>query len=165
MIGDKSIVAFELGDNVDGSDELFELDIWVLNEHVTCEDNIAYLKSLVHYISYDYGTDRDILKYKKYFKSLSVEDAHRFILSTRDSNSEYYDIENDQIYPNQQYLDWGPNTDNVFCFAIPKDDGVYISLEFMSPASKAGSVKCEPIDFVLFNKILRDFVSYAEQKI
>ena len=165
MIGDKSVVAFELGEKYGGSEELYELEIWVLSERVTCVDNISYLKSLLHYVSYDYETDRDILKYKRYFEDLSVEDAHKFILSTRDSDSVHYDIEDDQIYPNQQYLNWGPNTDNVYCFAIPKEDGIYITLEFMSPESKTGSVKSALIDMSVFNKILRDFVSYAESKI
>lgn len=165
MIGDKSIVAFELGSKYGGSEDLYELEIWVINERVTCVDNIAYLKSLIHYISYDYESDQDISKYKKYFEDLSVEAAHKFILSTRDSESVFYDIEDDKIYPNQQYLDWGPNTDNVLCFAIPKDDGIYMTLEFMSPESKAGRVKSSLVDLPLFHKILRDFVSYAQTKI
>ena len=165
MIGNKGIIGFELGEKVDDSADLFEFEIWVLNERVTCIDNIAYLKSVLHYIKYDIEPNRDISKFKKYFENLTAESAHEFILSTRDSDSINYDIENDEILPNQQYLDWGPNTDNVACFAIPKEDGIYITLEFFQPGDKAGNIKSKKIDYSQFNKILREFVAYAEQSI
>lgn len=165
MIGSKEIIGFELGEKVDGSADLFELEIWVLNERVTCIDNIAYLKSVLHYIKYDIESNRDISKFKKYFESLTAESAHEFILSTRDSDSKNYDIENDEILPNQQYLNWGPNTDNVACFVIPREDSVYITLEFFQPEDKAGNIKSKKIDYTQFNKTFREFVEYAEQRI
>ncbi len=130
LIGNKEVIGFELGENVDGSDDLFEFEIWVLNQHVTCLDNIAYLKSVFHYIKLDIKPSRDISKFKKYFNRLTAESAHEFILSTRDPDSKNYDIEQDEILLNQQYLNWGDNTDNVVCFAIPIEDNVYLTLEF-----------------------------------
>jgi len=165
LIGNKDVIGFELGEKVDGSPDLFEFEIWVLNEQVTCIDNIAYLKSVLHYIKYDIEPNRNISKFKKYFESLTAESAHEFILSTRDPDSKNYDLENDEILPNQQYLNWGPNTDNVSCFAVPKDDGVYITLGFFQPENKAGNIKTKDVDLSQFNQILREFIAYAEQRI
>jgi len=165
LIGNKNLIGFELGSRVEGSSDLFEFDMWLLNQHVTCVDNIAYLKSFLFHIEDDASPNRDISKYSAYFEGGTAEDSHKFILSTRDVESANYDIENDEILPNQQVLNWGPNTDNISCFLIPKKDGVYLTLEFYVNGENTGNIRSEKIELARFNKILNEFVSYGANKI
>lgn len=59
---------------------------------------------------------------------LSLEAAHRFILSTRDENSENYGLEEDDLFVNHQVFNWGPNTDNVLCFLINERGQLYLTI-------------------------------------
>ncbi len=148
-----------------GSSELYELDIWLLDHHITSIDNVAYLKSVVYQAEGDVVGAHDLYKFSKYFQNMSAKEAHKLILSTRDPESEFYDFENDEVYPNQQVLNWGPNTDNIACFLIPIDGSVYITVEHYYPPTEIGTVFSKQIDVAYFDSVLKEFIECGASKI
>lgn len=164
-IGHKDIIRIEIGEGIDGSPDLFKLDVWLLGQHITTTDNIAYLKSVIAQAEIDLIENRDLKRFANYFKGMSAQEAHNFILSTRDSEAENYDIENDQIYPNQQILNWGPNTDNVACFLVPLGNSIYATIEHHDTEEKTGSIFAGEIDLSLFNETIKAFIKCGANKI
>ncbi|OZG69926.1 hypothetical protein BTA51_28660 [Hahella sp. CCB-MM4] len=164
-IGRRDIIEIELGDKVEGSRDLFYLDVWLLGRHITKIDNVAYLKSLIAQAEDDLIEGRDLSKFSKYFINMSPMEAHEFILSTRDSESTNFDIENDEIYPNQRILNWGPNTDNATCFLIPVAESIIATIENHDNGPGAGTFFTGEIDPEYFNNTIKEFVESGAKKI
>ncbi|WP_226648447.1 hypothetical protein [Microbulbifer variabilis] len=161
-IGSRDIIGIKIGECVEGSLDLYEFDMWLLGQHVTRIDNIAYLKSVLYQAEDDLIEKRDLHRFSKYFHNMSPEEAHNFILSTRDPSSEYFDIEDDLIYPNQQILNWGPNTDNVACFIVPLGKSIYASIEHYD---NKGVVFTGEISPSYFSDTISKFIKYGTSKI
>jgi hypothetical protein len=164
-IGRRDIIEIEIGKRIDGARDLFEFDVWLMGHHITRIDNVAYLKSVIAQAEDDLIKNRDLNTFSKYLQGMSAQEAHKFILSTRDTESESFDIENDQIYPNQQILNWGPNTDNVVCFLVPLDRLTYVTIQYCDTAGEAGVIFTGKIDLSFFNKAIEEFIERGANKI
>ena len=158
-------MAIEVGDKVENSSDLFLFEIWFLGRHVTCVDNIAYLKAVIVQAEDDLIENRNLYKHSAYFSNMTPVEAHNFILSTRDPESPNWDIEDDTIYLNHRVLDWGPNTDNVSCFLIPIKEVIYATLEFWQSESKNREITCRPIEIGQFNSVIKEFISHVANRI
>lgn len=165
MIGNKDVLAIEIGDKIRDSHDLFLFEIWFLGQHVTCVDNIAYLKAVLAQAEDDILEYRDLNQHAAYFSNMTPVEAHEFILSTRDPESPNWDIEDDTIYLNYSVLNWGPNTDNVCCFLIPIKEVLYATLQFWRFGSEIGEITYKPIEIHQFNTVIREFISYGVGKI
>ena len=166
LIGNKETICFELGERaIEGSPDLFKFDVWLIGHHITYVDNVAYLKCVVSVIECDLADEVKLKRYADYFIGMSPEEAHRFIVSTRDTNSEKYDIEGDEIYPNQNILNWGPNSDNVTCFVIPINGRFVVTLEHHSPLAITGKIFSKEMSLQEFNRTIEAFVEYGRSKI
>jgi hypothetical protein len=165
LIGDRKTIAIELGEKIEGSRDLFEFNLWFLDYHITNEDSVAYLKVLLAQSEEDILDNRDLNKFEGYFSNMSALEAHKFILSTRDPNSKNYDLENDEIYPNQRIFDWGPNTDNVTCFLLPIQGTIHATLEIHGSDSSQLKFITSPIDTAYFSNVVKEFIKQGARKI
>ena len=104
----------------------------------------------------------DLERFQTYFKGLTVEGIHQFILSTRDENSENYDLEDDDIFPNHRILDWGPNTDTVFCFIVKVGVQLYLTMCFDREENKVFSC---PLTKKYFTETLKALFCELRKKI
>ena len=165
MIGNKEIIAIEVGDKVQDSPDLFLFEIWFLGRHITCVDNIAYLGPVLVQAEHDILENRNLNQHAAYFSNMSPVEAHQFILSTRDPESPNWDIEDDTIYLNHCILNWGPNTDNVSCFLIPIKGVIYATLQFWDSESYKNEIFYSAIDVQQFNNVIKEFIKYGTNRI
>ena len=128
LIGNKKPFAFEIADHSEGDMKI--VDIWINSISICCDDNTVYLPQFIGSVDLSLPNDLDLKKYDKYFHGLTPEQIHRFIKSTRDEESENYDVEDDWIYPHHQFLDWGATTDNVTCFIFESNGNTFITFSF-----------------------------------
>ena len=73
---------------------------------------------------------RNFLKYSPVFENMTPEQAHKFISSTRNENSENYDFDNDRIYTCLRFLGLDETTDNFTSFIFFIGETLYITYEF-----------------------------------
>lgn len=163
--GRRDIIEIELGDKIEASRDLFYLDVWLLGCHLTKIDNVAYLKSVIAQAEDDLIGGRDLSKFSRHFINMSPLEAHKFILSTRDSESTNFDIENDEIYPNQSILNWGPNTDNATCFLVPVPGSIVATIENHDTGSDSDGFLTGEIDPEYFNNTIKEFIESGANKI
>ena len=116
-------LSFSVGDK---ESELVPIDMKIGMKNITDSDNFAYIAQIRQSISFDIeniSKKNSFTKYNKYFEGLSFVEILEFILSTRDLESENYNIENDDIYPYHRIMDWGPTCDHLTTFLIPDLEG------------------------------------------
>lgn len=128
LLGNKETIGFEVGEYVKGSPKLRYLEIWLCAKRITEFDNVAHIPTLVAACDDDAEFNLDLNKHCNYLRKLELEDAHSFILSTRDIDSENYGLEEDDLFLNHQVFNWGPNTDKVFCFLINQNGQMYLTV-------------------------------------
>jgi hypothetical protein len=127
-IGDKSKIAFEIAEKE--VSDLRQINLWLNNYLVNFDDNCVYVPTYIGSLESECHRDLAFNKYAKYFEELSIEEIHRFILSTRDELSKNYDLEEDRIYPYYRFMDWDETTDNMTSFIFLKSNKLYITFEF-----------------------------------
>ena len=69
-------------------------------------------------------------KYEAYFEGKSLIEIVEFIKSTRDINSNNFDLEDDNIYPLYRFFNWSDIYDHFSCFLIPYKDHLYLTFHF-----------------------------------
>jgi hypothetical protein len=143
--GDKATFAFEVGERVSG--DLRTVNIFIGGRNICCDDNKPYIPQFIGSIARSaegLKTIDEYLKFERCFSGMTVEEAHEFVKSTRDENSENYDIEDDKIYLTHSFMDWGPTTDNVTSFLLPVENKFFLTYEFWrethEPASEIGRI-------------------------
>jgi len=135
VVGNKAQIGFNVGDNVDGSPDLKEIEIWVAGQLVTFRDNIAHISSLAQYAIADAEKSRDLKRFSHYFIGKSETEIHQFILATRLSDIEF--VDSDEMFYEHQILDWGPNTDDVVCFLVECNNRLFITVELFCDAGNS----------------------------
>ena len=133
VIGDKTTFCFEIGEKSDS--QMRVVNIFIGGENICCEDNSVYLPQFINSICLSANYIRrkiDYYKYINYFSGMTLEDAHNFLLSTRDSDSPNYNLENDDFYGCYRVFEWGATTDNVACFLVPLNGVLYLTYSFFS---------------------------------
>lgn len=161
--GHKDSFAIEIGESIAGSQGLFALNIWLLGHHVTRVDNVAYLETVLAQAQKDLVENRNLERFSRYFTGRSVVEAHLFIQSTRDEESCHFDIEDD-IYAQQQILNWGPNTDNVACFLIPIAGTLYATVQFYDSEGEEG-IFYGKMDAAYFHSVVQGFIDGGKKRL
>lgn len=133
VFGDKTTFCFEIGEKIDSPMRL--VNIFIGGKNICCEDNVVYLPQFINSIALSASDIRrkiDYYKYINYFEWMSLEEAHNFLLSTRDMDSPHYNLENDDLYQCHRVFSWGPTTDNAICFLLPMNGMLYLTYSFSS---------------------------------
>jgi len=100
---------------------------------ISSNDNEAYKESFIQYVKDEIDRVKskiNYVRYESYFKDKSLIEILDFIISTRDENSKYFDVEDDNIYPLHQFFDWSEIYDHFSCFLIPYQDDLYLGFYF-----------------------------------
>ncbi|HEX4909540.1 MAG TPA: hypothetical protein VFV64_02115 [Permianibacter sp.] len=137
LFGDQSLFAF--GVHEDDQADLRKVDIFIGGRNVCCDDNCVYLPHFAARLKdvvADHSMKDNSWKYERYLAGMTVEQIHTFLMSTRDSESENYGLEDDRLYPYYRFLDWGPTTDNLTSFLFPFGNELYLTYEFWRDAHK-----------------------------
>ena len=131
IIGDKNAFAIDVGVNYQGN-QIRKIDVVINNQYVCVDDNSAFVPQFITSLAFDIEQLKkaDFNKFDNYFEGLTVPEIHEFILNTRTEGAEEFDLEDDQIYPLHCFLDWGPTTDNISSFLIPKNKEMYLTHQF-----------------------------------
>lgn len=163
MIGDPEILAFEIGDSVDASHVLKEIEIWACGQRVTALDNIGHMSSLAGCSLWDAQKERNLRKHEHYFSGKSVEEIHAFILSLRHPDITFE--LGDEIWETHQILNWNSNTDSAVAFLIEKDGTTYMTLEFsrvpeISP-TEVGVIYVSQTNLAYISSTLESFAAQA----
>lgn len=162
LIGNKESFAIEIADHSVG--DMRVVDIWINGISICCDDNTVYLPQFIDSIDSSLPNDLDLNKYDKYFHGLSPEEIHSFIKSTRDEDSENYDVEDDWIYPHHQFLDWGATTDNVASFIFESNGETYVTFSFWREEhhnpEEINHIYKTTVDRIELRQVLSDAVSY-----
>lgn len=93
LVGYKESFAFEIAGHSVG--DMREVEIWINGISICCDDNTVYLPQFIGSVDSSLPNDLDLKKYDEHFNGLSPEEIHSFIKSTRDEDSENYDVEDD----------------------------------------------------------------------
>lgn len=157
-IGEQKSLKIEVGDFVDESKELCYIDIWIAGEKITLTDNVAFIEAIKSTVEDDFYSEKNLSRFEKYFTDKNIPEIHKFIVSTRDSKSSNYDIENDELFRVHQVFDWGPNTDDVLCFFIIFESNAYITFEFVDSSLNERNVFFTRIDVAFYKQILQRFI-------
>lgn len=131
IIGNTNTFALDIGADYP-ENQIRKIDVVINNRWVCVDDHSACVPQFITSLELDIKRIRrsDFSKYNQYFTSLSVHEIHECILKTRTEGAEEFDIEDDRIYPLHTFMDWGPTTDNLTCFLIPKDKEIYLTHQF-----------------------------------
>jgi hypothetical protein len=128
IFGNKSYLAFEIDEKSESG--LRIINVWLGNKWANCDDNNVYVPSYIASLEVELQRDMRFDRYAKYLEGLSVAQIHEFIMSTRDEDSENYDLEGDQIYPYYSFMNWDETTDNISSFIFLQDNVLHITYEF-----------------------------------
>ena len=164
IIGNKSTFAFDIGEQDLGT-ELRTVDIVIGNQYVCCVDNSAFVPQFITSMQRDVNRilKNDWTRYQKYFEGKSISEIHEFILRTRTEGTEEYDIENDNIYPLHNFLNWGPTTDNLCCFIIAWNDRHFLTYQFWRPEhpnkSEIGKIQNVEIELTEIIKTIEEAIA------
>ena len=141
-IGDKNKFAFEIAEQPLGNpttdreifNQLRQVDIYIAGRSVCCDDNHVYVSqfvnSLWHTAEYlkqklDYYVEED------FFFGKSIEEAYKLIQQLRDLELKI--ISKHWV---DNFLDWGPTTDNIICLLFPLHGKLYMIFEFCRDTHK-----------------------------
>lgn len=167
FFGDQSSFAF--GTPEDGQGDLREVDIFIGGRNVCCGDSHVYLPHFAARLKdvvVDLSMKDTSWKYDRYLNGMTVEEIHTFLMSTRDSESENYDLEDDRLYPYYRFLDWGPTTDSLTSFLFPFGKELYLTYEFWrdahEPKEDVGRVFGVSTSQHLIVSAISDFLAYLK---
>ncbi len=166
IIGDKNIVAFGIGDNIDQSDDMCYIDIWIANKHVTSYDNIAYLPAIISSVIDEQESQKRLNLFEIYFENLSIAEIHQFILNTRVFSCDSAPKDH-EVFPEHQVFDWGPNTDHVISFLVNYKGSMYITLQFIGDVEERDdkdNVYYAAITWEYYYGVLNDFSKELKEK-
>ena len=129
-IGNKDKFAFDIAENMEGG--LRVVDIIIANRSICCDDNSVYVPQYIESLNttLEELSKNDYTKHSICLENKSYEEIHRFIESTRDEDSNNYNIENDELYYIYRFMDWGPTTDNISSFLFPFNEKWVLTYEF-----------------------------------
>jgi len=109
--GSRDTFAIEVGDYIDGSDNLRTVDIWAGNHYLTCDDNDVYVPQFVGSILYDLELLRAVpgQRYtQRPFPKKTFAENLKFLLNLPE------DIEQDDGSRfDYLFMQWGPTVDNI----------------------------------------------------
>ncbi|GAA3019266.1 hypothetical protein [Streptosporangium longisporum] len=124
LLGDKRRFAVEVGD-WDGP-ALRRVDLWVADQWVTCDDNMAFVKQFRYYVALTAAGIRSAGDQAPPFVGLSPAGIHqRLEAKLRDGEEEY------ERFGFFHRWGWGPTTDNVTSFLWRDGVRLVITLEFL----------------------------------
>ena len=138
LIGDKETIGFEVGINVDGSESLKEIEIWVAGTRITERDNIGCLPHLSAMAFDDANRKRDFERFSTFFAGRDALEIHQFILWSRIGDIEFKC--SDDMFYEHQILDWGSNTDDAICFLVEVGGRYFITLEYVTRENRKKTV-------------------------
>ncbi len=156
LIGDKSLLAFEILPNDCDAPRIAHIRIWANNRHLNYEDSHPYLPSFIWSVKGDLGRDFSLNRFQDYFDRLSPGETLDFIDSTADVEDENIEDEEDdippsdeiispneildfidntgdiedKIYPYHMFMDWAETTDNFSSLLFRHDGNLYLSYSF-----------------------------------
>ncbi|UII26923.1 hypothetical protein LVD15_00355 [Fulvivirga maritima] len=169
IIGDKSTFAFDIDDKEIGA-KILTVDIVIDNQYVCYADNSAYVPQLIASMQGDVERilQKDWSKYVQYFERKSITEIYEFIFRTRIPETDEYDIEDDNIYPFYNFLNWGPTTDNLSCFIIPHHDSFFLTYQFLDTehliASGKAAIQSIPVNLSDLVSIINEAIAVLKQK-
>ncbi|MCP2337373.1 hypothetical protein [Actinomadura rupiterrae] len=123
LLGDKRRFAVEVGDR-DGP-ALRQVDLWVADQWVTCEDNRVFVEQFRHDLARTAAGIGSAEHLPPTLVGLSPTATHRRLaIGTRNGEQEY------ERFGFFHRWGWGPTTDNVTSFLWQHDHHLVVTVEF-----------------------------------
>jgi hypothetical protein len=124
FFGDKRTFAVEVGDWVGSA--LRRVDLWVADQWVTCDDNLAFVSQFRIAVRDTALRLRSGQGSSLPFAGLSPVATHRRLLA----GIERLDDDGELGQRSWFFDGWGPTTDNVLAFVFREGDNAVITLQF-----------------------------------
>lgn len=116
LVGSKDRFALELGERSGG---LRRVDVWLAGQHLTCDDDMAYVPQLLESLRSDRAGLDSVNRLPPPFPGLPPEAAHRRLQAEDGERREQW-----------WFLRWGPTTDNVVTYLFRDGERLVITAEF-----------------------------------
>ncbi|MFG3040718.1 hypothetical protein ACGFYZ_27860 [Streptomyces sp. NPDC048330] len=128
VLGERRRFAAEVGE---GGQALRRVDLWIANEHLTCDDSMAYVPQFRLAVRNTVDRLRSATEFRPAVAEPSPQAAHRrFVLAAQDDDASTASYE---VRRRHRDLDWGPTTDNAIVHLFREGGYLAVTLQFWRP--------------------------------